>query len=94
MFGDGINLNSIEEIGSVIEDIKNGKSFQIVEDVNILGEKGYEEYIFYLPRRDLFCRQILDWDYYQTHGWRKSILFEDISQKEAEKLIRERTNKE
>jgi len=72
----------------ILEEIKAGKSYLLDEDVNLLGETDYEEHLFYIPKRNIFCRHQVDWLCYFKSNWKKANSFEEIDEEEALILIR------
>lgn len=73
---------------SILKSIKGGASYVLDEDVDILGDINYQEFLFYSLKQNKFYRQMLDWILFASSGWKKSITYEEVDEEEALILIR------
>lgn len=72
----------------ILDDLKNGGSYCIERDINSLGEVDYERYIFYIPKKDKYMFQFLDWNLFIERGFNKnSVKFEYVDEVDAKILI-------
>ena len=51
-----------EKAIEILKSIKEGKPFCLLKDENALGESLYEEHVFYIPEKDYFVIQSIDWE--------------------------------
>ena len=72
----------------ILTKVKEGKPFLLDEDVNLLGEKDYEEHLFYIPKRDIYCRHQIDWILYMKSNWKKANSFVELDEAEALVLVK------
>lgn len=81
---------------NVLEKVKSGEPFLLVNDTNLLGEASYQEFLFYVSGTSQFFIQCLDWVEFEKCGFnqKRSIMFEKVTDNEASmrvELVLEKT---
>lgn len=77
-----------EKTNDLLVEIKEGKSINTAQDINLFNECFYEENVFFVGEpKNVFYKQTIDWECLVAQGFKRAITFEKLTESEVVSLV-------